>query len=148
MRRSTTLFYLKGRGLVKGVAVGSALVSRDPISFYGGVDPESGMVIEKGHQLEGVSVTGRVLVFPRGKGSTVGSYVLYRLRKLGRAPAAIVNVETEVIIVTGCILAGIPLVDRLSKNPLEVIRTNDLVRVNGTRGLVEVLRGVNTGSRV
>ncbi|MEM1537224.1 MAG: DUF126 domain-containing protein [Candidatus Nezhaarchaeales archaeon] len=131
---------LKGRGLVKGVAIGTALVSRDPISFYGGVDSESGLVVEKGHQLEGAYVTGKVLVFPRGKGSTVGSYVLYRLRKLGKAPAAIINVETEAIIVTGCILAGIPLVDRLDKNPLEVIRTNDVVRVNGSKGLVEVLK--------
>ncbi len=136
----TRVVILKGRGLVKGVAIGTALVSRDPISFYGGVDSESGLVVEKGHQLEGAYVTGKVLVFPRGKGSTVGSYVLYRLRKLGKAPAAIINVETEAIIVTGCILAGIPLVDRLDKNPLEVIRTNDVVRVNGSKGLVEVLK--------
>lgn len=83
-----------------------------PISFLGGVDPTTGVVIEAGHPLEGQSIVGRVLAFPHGKGSTVGSYVLYGLARNGVAPAAIVNEEAETIIAAGALIAGIPLVDR------------------------------------
>ena len=80
---------LKGRIIKEGRARGAALVSPEPIGFLGGVEPETGLVVEKGHPLEGQSVAGRVLVFPTGKGSTVGSYTLYRLAKKGLAPAEI-----------------------------------------------------------
>ncbi|MCX8203098.1 MAG: DUF126 domain-containing protein, partial [Nitrososphaeria archaeon] len=79
-------------------------------------------------------------VFPKGKGSTVGSYVLYQLRKNGHAPAAIINVETEAIIATGCILAEIPLVDRLDSDPIATIRNGDWTEVDGSTGLVKVRR--------
>jgi len=69
-----------------------------PISFYGGVDPNTGVVLEKGHELQGQSIAGKVLVFPQGKGSTVGSYTLYRMKKNGTAPAAMINRETETIV--------------------------------------------------
>ena len=82
---------LTGRKISSGNAEGEALVTSMGISFYGGVDPETGRVVEKGHELEGQSIAGRVLVFPTGKGSTVGSYTLYRLKKAGLAPVAIVN---------------------------------------------------------
>lgn len=81
------------------------------MSFYGGVDPESGEVVEKGHELYGQSVRGKVLVFPSGKGSTVGSYVLYRLKKNGAAPKAIVNAKCETIVAVGAIISEIPCVD-------------------------------------
>ena len=71
---------LQGRKIYPGNARGEALVSTQAISFFGGVDPESGMVVERGHELEGQSIAGKVLVFPTGKGSTVGSYTLYRLK--------------------------------------------------------------------
>jgi predicted aconitase with swiveling domain len=90
--------------------------------------------VEKGHALEGISVAGRVLVFPTGKGSTVGSYTLYRMRKAGTAPAAILNSECEPITAVGCILAGIPCIDHL---PIERFATGDRLRVNGTDGSVE-----------
>jgi len=127
-----------GRGVAKFIGEGDALVSSMGISFFGGVDPETGVVREKGHDLCGEDVTGRVLVFPRGKGSTVGSYVLYQLKRNGHAPAAIVNRETEAIIATGCILAEIPLVDRLGSDPLEVIHSGDRVLVDGREGRVIV----------
>ena len=82
-----------GRKISPGSAEGGALVSCMGISFYGGIDPETGQVVEKGHALEGQSIGGKVLVFPTGKGSTVGSYTLYRLKKAGNAPAAILNAE-------------------------------------------------------
>lgn len=110
---------LHGRVIVAGHASGPALVSDGPISFLGGVDPETGRIVEPGHPLEGRSVAGRVLVFPTGKGSTVGSYILYRLAKAGLAPAAIVNAESEPIVAVGALIAGIPMVDRVDISALE-----------------------------
>ena len=104
---------IKGRTIYKGFASGEALVTLQGISFFGGVDPETGVVVERGHELEGQSIAGKVLVFPRGKGSTVGSYTLYRLRHSGKAPIAIINAECETITAVGCIIAEIPCVDQV-----------------------------------
>lgn len=125
-----------GRKISTGNAAGEALVTSMGISFYGGVDPESGRVVEKGHELEGQSIAGRVLVFPTGKGSTVGSYTLYRLKKAGLAPTAIVNAEAETITAVGCIISDIPCVDHI---PIEQIRTGMQVSVDGERGIVGIL---------
>lgn len=128
----------KGRTISKGKAMGLALVSKDPISFLGGVDPKTGDVIERGHVLYGKNVKGKVLVFPGGKGSTVGSYVMYQLKKNGVAPAAIINVRSEPIVAVGAIISGIPMVDSLSVNPVEAIKDGMAVTVDGTSGTVEV----------
>ncbi len=125
---------LVGRKIYSGQAEGEALVTSMAISFFGGVDPETGVVVEHGHELEGQSISGRVLVFPTGKGSTVGSYTLYRLKRAGLAPVAIVNAECETITAVGCIIAEIPCVDRV---PIERLRTGMHVRVDGERGVVE-----------
>jgi predicted aconitase with swiveling domain len=125
---------LQGRSIHPGSAAGEALVSRMGISFFGGVDPETGIVVEKGHDLEGKRVTGKVLVFPTGKGSTVGSYTLYRMKKAGTAPAAILNAECEPITAVGCILAGIPCIDRL---PIDQFSNGDFLRVDAEAGCVE-----------
>lgn len=125
---------LTGRKISPGTATGEALVTVMGISFYGGVDPASGRVVEKGHELEGRSVAGKVLVFSTGKGSTVGSYTLYRLKKAGLAPAAIVNAEAEPITAVGCIIAEIPCVDHI---PIEQLASGMRLRVDGERGLVE-----------
>ncbi len=130
---------LKGRKVVGGVAKGEALVSKDPVSFYGGVDPDTGIVTELGHACFGKSITGKVFVFPSGKGSTVGSYVIYRMKKQGTAPAAIVNVETEAILATGCVISSIPLVDKLDSDPIKALKSGMRLRVDGDKGLVEVL---------
>lgn len=129
---------LSGRSVVLGRAQGLALVTTQPISFFGGLDPEKGTVIEKRHELEGKKITGKVLVFPGGKGSTVGSYVIYAMKKKGTAPAAIINVETEPIIAVGCVLAGIPLMDKLNEDPVKAIKTGDFVKVLADKGLVKV----------
>jgi len=129
---------LKGRKVMGGKAEGMALVSTDPVSFYGGVDPVSGCITEPGHSCYGESIKDKVFIFPTGKGSTVGSYVIYRMKKLGTAPAAIINVETESIIATGCVISDIPLVDMLNQNPVEVIKTGKWVKVDADKGLVEV----------
>jgi predicted aconitase with swiveling domain len=124
---------LEGRVIKEGTAAGPALVSSEPMGFLGGVDPESGVVIEKGHPLEGMCVAGTVLCFPTGKGSTVGSYTLYWMKRAGVAPAAILNVESETIVAVGAIISDLPMVDHID---LSQIRTGDWVTVNG--GLVTV----------
>jgi len=131
---------LKGRTISRGCAKGEVLLSRDPISFLGSIDPKTGVVIEENHVLEGKSIQGKVLVFPHGKGSTVGSYVMYQLKKNGAAPVAIINLETEPIVAVGAIISEIPLVDMLEKNPYEVLNNGDLVLVNGSRGYIELIK--------
>ena len=126
----------KGRSINPGSAEGEAVVSNEPIGFYGGIDPKTGMFIEKGHELEGKSVKGKILVFPKGKGSTVGSYVIYGLAANKVAPLAIINQETETIVAAGVILAGIPCVDGI---PTDRIRNGDRLRVDATSGTVDVL---------
>jgi len=125
---------LRGRAISKGRGEGEALVSSEPISFLGGVEAKTGVVVEKGHPLEGKCIAGKVLVFPRGKGSTVGSYVMYQLAKNGVAPAAIVNERAEIIVAVGAIVAGIPMVDGLQAGKF---RDGELLRVDGSAGLVE-----------
>ena len=98
---------------------GETLVSKTPLSFYGGIDPKSGVVIEREHELEGECVKDKILVFPNGKGSTVGSYVIYGLKKNGFAPRAIVNRETETIVATGAILSGIPCIDQIDTGSMK-----------------------------
>jgi predicted aconitase with swiveling domain len=115
---------LRGRLIKGGRAAGVALVSPAAIGFLGGVDPDSGLVIEPGHPLHGQSVAGRILVFPTGKGSTVGSYTIYRLARNGKAPAGMICVESEPIVAVGAIIAGIPMVDHI---PPEAIRAGDWV---------------------
>ena len=127
---------LHGRKIFSGIAEGEALVSALGMSFFGGVDPETGVVVERGHDLEGQCIAGKVLVFPTGKGSTVGSYTLYRLKHAGLAPAAIVNAECETITAVGCIIAEIPCVDRVD---IGQIKSGIRVRVDGEAGVVEII---------
>jgi predicted aconitase with swiveling domain len=124
---------LQGRSISPGQAVGEILLTHMGISFFGGVDPETGVVVEHGHELAGQSIAGKVLAFPTGKGSTVGSYTLYRLKRAGLAPAAIVNAECETITAVGCIIAEIPCIDQI---PLSQLAPGMPVTVDGTLGTV------------
>jgi len=124
---------LQGRIIKAGRCEGEALVSPEPLSFFGGVDPTTGVVVEPNHPLQGQRIAGRVLVFPTAKGSTVGSYILYRLKKAGLAPAGIVNAESEPIVAVGAIIAEIPMVDHVD---VTRIQTGDRVIMDG--GSVEL----------
>ncbi|MCS7369392.1 MAG: DUF126 domain-containing protein [archaeon GBS-70-058] len=119
---------IKGRIIKEGEAEGEALVSTKPIAFLGGINPKTGIVIERGHPLEGESVSGKILVFPHGKGSTVGTYIIYRMKKLNTAPAAIINEYCEPIVAVGAIIANIPCVDMVD---ISKIKSGDFVRVKG-----------------
>lgn len=126
---------MKGRTISPGKVKGVALVSKDPIGFYGGINIKTGVVIEKNHPLEGKCVKDRILVFPCGKGSTVGSYVIYGLAKNGVAPKGIINKETETIVATGVILAGIPTVDKID---IDKIPDGTTVVLNADNATVEM----------
>ena len=126
---------MKGRMISPGKVKGEAIVSPEPIGFYGGIDSKTGIVIEKGHPLEGKKVTNKILVFPCGKGSTVGSYVIYGLQKNGVAPKGIINKETETIVATGVILAGIPCVDQID---IEQIKNGDTILLDADHATVTV----------
>jgi uncharacterized protein len=131
---------IKGRTISRGCAEGEVLISTDPISFLGSVDPKTGIVVEEKHALTGKSIKDKVLIFPHGKGSTVGSYVMYQLKKNGAAPTAIINLETEPIVAVGAIISEIPLIDLLEKNPYEFLKNGDTVLVNGSEGYIELLK--------
>ena len=130
------ILHISGRGISRGKAAGRLLVSPAPISFLSGVDPETGIIVEKSHPLKGASIAGKVLAFPYGKGSTVGSYVLYALSRNGHAPAAIINTEAEAIIATGAIIGQIPMIDRIDI-PLARLKDDVPVTIDGDSGSME-----------
>lgn len=125
----------KGRVINPGYAEGQALVSSKPISLLGDIN-ENGIFVVG--DLKGESVANRILVFPYGKGSTVGSYTLLRLKKRNLAPLAIVNKETEAIIAVGAVIANIPLVDKVEEEFFSKVKSGDWVVVNANEGYVEI----------
>ena len=125
---------IKGRIIKEGKAEGEAIVCSEPIGFFGGIEPDTGVVIEKGHTLEGKSIRGKILVFPTGKGSTVGSYILYRLKKNNVAPIGIINEECEPIVAVGAIISDIPCVDKIKINK---IKTGDKIKIEGENVIIE-----------
>ncbi len=129
---------LKGHKVSKGKSTGEALVFRSPISFFGSVNPETGLIVEKEHELKGYSISDKVLVFPISKGSTAGSYQVYELTISKKAPSAIINIKADPVVAAGAIISGIPMVDRLDQNPVEAIQTGDFVEVDADQGVVRV----------
>lgn len=123
--------------VASGFASGPALTTRMAISFLGNVDPRTGMVVDPGHELYGQKISGKVLIFPGGKGSTVGSYVIYQLKKRGLAPAAMINLRSEPIVAVGAIISGIPLVDRVPADLLQV-KNGSCIEVDSDRERVRI----------
>lgn len=129
----------QGRSISKGVVEGEALVTSQPLSFFGGVDPDSGLVTERGHELFGVKISGKVLVLPPLKGSTAGTWILSRLSERGAAPGAIIIKKADIILITGAIIGKIPTVDNFDFDPIMKFKTGEKLRVNGNKGTVEVV---------
>ena len=117
---------LRGKIVYPGHIIGKALVTDEPIGFYGGVDAKTGIVTQKGHPLEGCSVKGKILVFPLGVGSTVGSYIIFRLKKNGVSPKGIIIKEAEPIIAVGAIISEVPMVYGIN---ISEIKTDDTVEI-------------------
>jgi len=130
---------IKGRIIARGQASGKVLMTKDPISFLGNVNPETGIVVDQNHALFGKSIKDMILVFPQGKGSTVGSYVIYQLKKNNAAPAAIINLECEPIVAVGAIISAIPMIDKLEKDPYLILKDGDEIVVNSAEGYIEIL---------
>ena len=124
---------MKGKIIYPGKVKGKAIVSPESIGFYGGVDVKTGEIIESGHPLEGRSIKGKILVFPHGKGSTVGSYIIYGLKKLGNAPLAIVTENIDTVTAVGVIISEIPCIDGVD---IKKIRDGDIIEVNAEKGEV------------
>ncbi len=129
---------LRGHKVAEGKAEGEALVSHEPISFMGGVDLETGLITEKNHELEGITIAGKILVFPLGKGSSVGSYCMYEMVQYETSPKGIINLRADPVVAIGAIFSDIPMVDRLDGNPLELIKTGDYVELDADRGIVKI----------
>lgn len=137
-RRTITL---RGRKVVGGVTEGEALVTRQTISGWGGVNPQDGTIIEVRHELRGVSFKDKVLVFPGAKGSSGWSVMFHTCRLAGTAPKALVFNEMTTKVALGAVVMRIPSVTDLERDPLDVIETGDWVRVDGDSGIVEVTKG-------
>lgn len=118
-----------------GRASGKAVVCSSPMSFLGGIDPVTGKILDPECESKGLSVAGKVFCFPFGKGSTVGSYSMYQLKLIGKAPAAVVNGSAEPIIATGAIISDVPMVDGVD---VEMLRTGDDLTVDADNGWLEV----------
>jgi len=125
---------IKGRVIYEGTASGRVLKSDVPLGFLGHLEPETGIYKEQGHPLDGASIKGRVLVFPKGKGSTVGSYILYGLKKAGNAPTAMVMTECDTIVGVGALIAEIPTVDGVD---LSLLESEQSVRIDGGTVIIE-----------
>lgn len=132
---------LRGRGVVPGVVEGEALVSHSTISGWGGIDPATGTIIERRHELFGVCFTGKVLVFPGAKGSSGWAAFFQSTRLLGTAPVGMIFTVTTTKAALGAVVTRVPAVTDLDRDPVEVIRSGDWVRLDGDRGVVDVVPG-------
>lgn len=131
---------LRGRKVVPGVAEGEALVTRDRISGWGGIDARTGTIVETRHELRGQSFAGKVLVFPGAKGSSGWSAAFHMARLMGTQPAAFLFNEMTSKMALGAVVTHSPSMTEFDRDPLTVIETGDWVRVDADRGIVEVTR--------
>ncbi len=131
---------IKCRGLVKGKALGEALVAPTTLSFWGEVDPGSGRVIASGHPLEGQTLRGKVLVIRSTKGSSATPLVIGLAQQQGNAPVAFVNTDVDCLAVLGCVVNRIPMVADLERDPFEVIASGDHVEVDAEGGKIIVTK--------
>ncbi len=128
---------LKARPLVKGVQHGEVLSSQMPIAFLSGLDPVKGYVSDKTHDLYMIPVRDKILIFPHSIGSSVGAYILYMLKISGNAPAAIINENSDLVIVSGCAISGIPLVDR-PDGGISQFKTGTILEVDADQGEIHL----------
>ncbi|WP_414469849.1 DUF126 domain-containing protein [Methanobacterium sp. ACI-7] len=130
---------IKCKKISRGNAEGEVLITKDPLSFLGGVDPYTGVVIDQGHELYKQKISDKILVIPSGKGSTVGSYVIFQMAKSKTAPKAIISIKAEPIIATGAIMAGIPMVHEPEEDLFDILKNGDIVKVDADSGIIRVL---------
>ncbi len=130
---------IKCRRISKGKVIGPIILSKEPLSFLGGVDPTTGRVIDQDHELYQENLKDKILVIPSGKGSTVGSYVIFQMAKNKTAPRGIVAMEAEPIIATGAIMAGVPMVDHPEIDVLDLLESGDLVELDADCEIIKII---------
>lgn len=130
---------IKCRKISRGHVRGPIIVTKDALSFLGGVDPDTGTVIDSNHELHGRKISGKILAIPSGKGSTVGSYVIYQMFKNKTAPLAIIALEAEPIIATGAIMAGIPMVDQPQDHLFDLLKDGELLDLDADNGIIKIM---------
>jgi len=136
---------IRGRCVVPGMAEGEALVTTQPISGWGGVDPRNGTVIETRHELRGLSFAGKVLVFPGAKGSSGWSAQFHVARLMGTAPAAWLFNQMTTKVALGTVVSHAPAMTDFDRDPLTLIRTGDWVKVDADNGVVTITRRFERG---
>lgn len=130
----------QGRSICTGFAEGEALVSKQGISFWGGVDIDTGTITEVGHDLYGEKMAGKILVLPALKGSAGGMWVIARLAVDKIGPQAIIVPSADTILVGAVIMGGIPTIDSLPEDVFKRIETGDRLTVDGTNGTMELIK--------
>jgi len=130
---------LKGHTINPGKAEGEAIILEAPFSFLGELDPDTGKIASPLNKHFGQDLRGKVIVTPSGKGSSMGPVISWYAMKAGNNPAAIICLQAEAILASAAIVAGIPMIDKLDKNPFEFIRPRDYVKVDAAAGIVEIV---------
>ena len=123
----------------EGKAQAEAIISKDHIMFYQ-IVPETGVIMEKAHALEGKSIAKKILVFPGGKGSSVvQADGLYQLNMHQNMPAAMIIQFAEPVLVSSAIIMEVPLVDKVDPAFYETVKDGDTMVVNADEGYIEIL---------
>ena len=138
--RTNDKVVLHGRKVVGGVAEGEALVTKDTISGWGGVDSMKGTIVEARHELRGVSFKDKVLIFPGAKGSSGWSAAFHTARLAGTAPKAMIFNDMTTKVALGAVVMRIPTVTKLDRDPLALIETGDWVKVDADNGIVTITK--------
>lgn len=129
---------IKCRRISKGHVIGPVLITKDSLSFLGGVNPDTGVITDSNHELYGKKISQKILVIPSGKGSTVGSYIIYQMYKNNTAPLALIAIEAEPIIATGAIMAGIPMVDQPEESLYDILEDGDMIDLDADNGFIKI----------
>ena len=127
---------IRGRRVVGGVAEGEALVTRQTISGWGGINSMTGTVIENHHELKGISFAGKILVFPGAKGSSGWSGAFHTTRLTGKAPLGMLYTVTTTKAALGAVVMRVPTLTDFDRNPIDLIATGDRVRIDADAGEV------------
>lgn len=134
---STIIASIKGRGLVEGIARGEIIATRQALSFLGGVDRITGKIVDQKNDLYNETIIGKILYIPKSVGSTVGSYVIYAICKNNLGPKAIICEKADSMLVTGCAISEIPLIDGICFS--KFFNSKVYAVVNGKRGTLDLL---------
>lgn len=140
MTKKVEKIVLRGRRIVGGKAEGEALVTKERVSCWGALDPETGTVIERRHDLRGKSIKGKIFIFPSGKGSSGWGAIFYDNYAKGNGPLAIINQRLDTVVANGVIATNVPTIVELDKDPTQIAETGDLVKVDADQGIIEVYK--------